>query len=115
MEIKIYGILSCEKIRKFFALFEEHEMEYQFIDLRKNPPDVEKIEEWEEFLGELPINRRGTTYKDIRKHFDKAERKEQIKLIQQHVACIERPILEIDGVVVAVGGRPERLFVELFS
>ncbi len=114
MAIKMYGILSCEKIRKFFSLFEEYEIEFEFIDLKKNPPTVEKIEEWEAFLGELPINRRGTTYKDFKKKFESAERAEKIKMMQQNVPCIERPILERDGEVIAVGGRPERLFVDLF-
>lgn len=114
MSVKVYGIESCDKIRKLFALFDEHEIEYQFVDLRKNPPTEEQITAWEEFAGDMPINRRGTTYKSFKKKFDSATRPEQVKMMLQSVACFERPIIERDGEVIAVGGRPERLLFELF-
>ncbi|MCK5883378.1 MAG: hypothetical protein KAG61_06800 [Bacteriovoracaceae bacterium] len=115
MDLVVYGIRSCEKIRKLKELFEKHEVEFEFIDLLKNPPSLEKLAEWTNYLGELPINKRGATYKKMRKKFDKLEEDEQIKLMLKDVAIIERPIIEYEGEVVGIGGRPERIFKVLFS
>ncbi len=114
MDLIVYGIRSCEKIRKLFEMFEKHEIEFEFVDLIKTPPTIEKIEEWADFYGELPINKRGATYKKMRKKFDQLSEEDQIKVMLKNVAIIERPIIEYEGEVVGIGGRPERIFKVLF-
>lgn len=114
MDLIVYGIQSCEKIRKFFALFEKHDIEFTFVDLIKSPPSAEKVEEWIDFYGELPINTRGATYKKMRFKFDKMDDKTKLNTAIKTVALFERPIIEYEGEVVCIGGRPERIFKELF-
>lgn len=114
LEIILYGIKSCEKIRKFFNLFEKFGVEFTFVDLLKTPPSREKVSEWTEFYGELPINTRGASYKKIKKFFDKYDEKKKLDTALKNVALFERPILEHQGEVVCIGGRPERIFKELF-
>lgn len=60
--IKIYGIKNCDTIKKTLRWFESNNLEYQFIDYKKQPPEEPLARDFINTLGwETVINKRGTT------------------------------------------------------
>lgn len=107
---KIYGIYNCDKIKKIKELLEREEIEFEYIDYKNFTPSVEKIQEWGDFYGELPVNKRGTVYKKIKKQYETSEYDDQVNLMIKNKSCILRPIVEsTSGEILAIGGRPERI------
>ncbi len=44
--MKIYGIKTCGSVRKALKFFKDNNIEYEFIDLKKEPVGKEKIVSW---------------------------------------------------------------------
>ena len=44
--ITIYGIKNCDSVKKAFRFFNEHSLEYTFIDFKISPVDKNKITQW---------------------------------------------------------------------
>ena len=111
--IKIYGIKNCDTIKKTLKWFEAHNVEYQFIDYKKEPP-TEALAAT--FLNAHPwdvvINKRGTTWRKL----DDATKSQMdstlaIETIVQAPSIIKRPIIENNGNIWI--GYDETVFKEL--
>jgi Spx/MgsR family transcriptional regulator len=93
--MKIYGIKNCGSVQKAFKFFNEHNIEYEFIDLKKIDITLNEIEHW---LKSLPIskllNTKGTKYKTL-KLKDKNLNDDDIKdwMCKENL-IIKRPIIE---------------------
>jgi arsenate reductase (glutaredoxin) len=115
MEFKIYGIYNCDKIAKMKELFEKYEIPYEYLDYKKYKPDIDKIKQWADFLGDLPINKRGTIYKQNKRTFEKLDEAGQIDFIINNRSCIMRPIVECGDEVLSVNARPERAMIAVLE
>lgn len=92
--IKIYGISSCDTVRKARKWLEAEGVEYDFHDLRSDGVPADDLEKWADAVGwEVLLNRRSTTFRNL----DDAEKKDidqakALHLMQAHPTMIKRPV-----------------------
>jgi arsenate reductase len=91
---KIYGIKNCDTVKKALKFMDASDSEYEFVDFKKIPPTKEDIKRWQEVFGDLPVNKRGTTFRKIKEEWEKATEAGRIKLLLENTSAIKRPIAE---------------------
>ena len=101
--MKVYGIKNCDTVKKALKKLDANEVEYEFIDFKKVSPTKELILNAKSFLGELPVNKRGTTFRKFKEEYEGASEAKQIKLLIDNSSAIKRPLLEVKGKITAVG------------
>jgi arsenate reductase len=101
--IKLYGIPHCDTVKKARAFLDARNISYDFIDFKKCLPREEDILRWETALGELPVNKKGITYKRLRTQFEVLNDKDRVSFIQQNSSLIKRPILEKCSAMIIFG------------
>ena len=92
--IQIYGIKNCDTVKKALVYLNDHDVNYQFIDFRKNPISQQVLIKMVESVGwELLINKRSTTYRSLSE-----EEKTNINydLVLKLPTLIKRPVLVQD-------------------
>ena len=60
---KMFAIANCDTVKKARIFLETKKVDYEFVDFKKVKPTKDQIKRWAEFYGELPVNKKGTTYK----------------------------------------------------
>lgn len=95
----LYGINNCDTIKKTRALLTESGIEFDFHDYKKLGCSRELIQKFlQHFSYKELVNTRGTTW---RKLPDSAKENltvsSAIKLMNEEVSLIKRPILESNG------------------
>lgn len=103
----MFAIPHCSTVKKARAFLEQHKIDYTFIDFKKNPPTRAQIQAWSAFSGELPINKRGQTYRKYKDQYDALSLPEQIDFIIANTSLIKRPVLTQEGSVIALGFNEE--------
>jgi arsenate reductase (glutaredoxin) len=104
----IYGIKSCDTMKKARTWLDDHGVEYTFHDYKASGIDREYLKKWCKALGwEIVLNKAGTTFKKL-PDADKENLTEAkaIKLMLSQPSMIKRPILE-HGKQVLAGFKPE--------
>ena len=102
----IYGIKNCSTMKKAFAYLDEQGLEYNFVDYKKQGPSLDDLARWSKGFGELPVNKRGTTYRKIKTDYETANDAEKSALLLENTSAIKRPILEGNGTLLK-GFEPE--------
>jgi arsenate reductase len=92
----LYGIRTCDTVRKARRWLEEHGVDYRYHDLRRDGLDAARLDAWIADLGWDPlINRRGTTWRQLpeaaRESLDAAGAR---TLMLAHPALLKRPLIE---------------------
>lgn len=109
MPITIYGIKSCDTMKKVFTWLKDHGVAHAFHDYKASGVERAKLEAWCKSVGwEVLLNRAGTTFRKL----PEAERegiteKKAIALMQAQPSMIKRPVLELGGGKLLVGFKPE--------
>ena len=99
----IYGIKSCDTMKKARAWLDAHKIAYSFHDYKASGIDKAKLESWVEKLGwETVLNRAGTTFKKL-PDADKEglTAKKAVTLMLSQPSMIKRPMLEHKGKLLA--------------
>lgn len=115
---KIYGVKNDEYQQKLLDILDSAEIEYQFYDFREFPPDKDQIIIWAEFLGEdFPLNLRSSFFKKNKKKFEKlASFEQKVLWLGKNYHALAKPIIEDEGgEILSIGGRPERLAIDIFG
>ncbi len=47
----VYGIKTCGSVKKALKFFKDNNIEYEFLDFKKDSAGCEKIDEWVEKVG----------------------------------------------------------------
>ncbi len=107
--IKVYGIKTCDTVRKALKFLRERGVAFEFVDLKKEPVDCDTIDRWLEKveIGTL-FNRRGTKYRTLKLkelNLDEAGMREW--LCKENL-LIKRPVIETEEGELVVGFDPER-------
>jgi Spx/MgsR family transcriptional regulator len=108
MPVTIYGIKTCETMRKARTWLEAHRIDYAFHDLKAGGIAPDQLEAWSREVGwETLINRTGTTFRKLPAEV-KAEldADKAIRLMLEQPSMIKRPVLDAGGRLV-VGFKPE--------
>ncbi len=111
--ISMFAIPNCDTVKKARMFLEENNIDYEFIDFKKVPPTAAQIKAWGEYLGELPINKKGTTYRKYKEHYEALGMSEKIDFIIANTSLIKRPVLVENGKTIALGFNEEQ-YNELF-
>ncbi len=107
MQYTLYGIPNCDTVKKTKKALEARGVEFEFIDFKKAPPTKELLKRWGEFLGELPVNKRGTTFRALKAAWEEGSEASRLKLLSENPSAVKRPILEARGKVLMMGHEPE--------
>lgn len=102
-DFRLFGIPNCDTVKKARNFLDSKNIEYEFMDFKKNPPTSSDIARWKSFTKAWPVNSRGPTYRKIRELFEAANDEQKMKLLVENSSAIKRPILEKNGIVLAVG------------
>ena len=109
MSRTLYGIKSCDTMKKARAWLDEHEIAYDFHDYKVAGIDRDRLERWSKAVGwEVLLNRAGTTFRKL-PDADKQglDADKAIGLMLKQPSMIKRPVLELDKGKVVVGFREE--------
>lgn len=108
MTVTIYGITTCDTVRKARAWLDQRGTAYRFHDFRKDGLDAARLAGWLDTLGwEAVLNRAGTSFRAL-PEADKAglDRDGAARLILANPTLVKRPVLEAEGKVL-VGFKPD--------
>ena len=106
--ITIYGIKSCDTMKKARSWLDAHKIAYVFHDYKAAGIERGVLEGWASQVGwETLLNRQGTTFKKLpdasKAGLDKAK---AIGLMLAQPSMIKRPVLDVGGKL-TVGFKPE--------
>ena len=102
MSVELWGLKNCDACKKALKWLEAESLEHKFHDLRKDPPNGERLAHWLEALGsDKLLNRRGTTWRKLEADQQALAETEAgaLSLITEHDALMKRPIWEVSGLV----------------
>jgi arsenate reductase len=111
----IYGIKSCDTMKRARTWLEGHKVDYDFHDYKSAGIDRAVLEGWVGKVGwEILLNRAGTTFKKL-PDADKEgiTEKKAIALMLAQPSMIKRPVLEAKRKL-TVGFKPEE-YEKLFA
>lgn len=112
--ISMFAIPNCDTVKKARNFLEQHNIDYEFIDFKKKPPTKAQLQAWTDYLGELPINKKGMTYRKYKDQYETLTLQEKIEFIIANSSIIKRPVLVQDGKTIALGFNEEH-YKELLS
>ncbi|MCW8398942.1 Spx/MgsR family RNA polymerase-binding regulatory protein [Legionella sp. PATHC038] len=101
--ISMFAIPNCDTVKKARTFLENNKIAYEFIDLKKIPPTKAQIQAWGEYLGELPVNKKGTTYRKYKDNYEALNMAEKVDFIIANPSLIKRPVLVQNGKTIALG------------
>lgn len=99
--ITVYGIKSCDTVRKALKWLEAEGIEHCFHDFRVDGLEAETLQRWVDTLGwESVLNKRSTTWKNL-PDADKNELNaaHAIRLMVTHPTLVKRPVFESESVI----------------
>ncbi len=106
--MKLYGIKTCDTVRKARKYLKEHGIDYTFVDMRAIPVGCETIDRW---LEQVPIetlfNKRGTTYRKLGLGEMDLDESGMREWLCKENTLIKRPVIETDDGRVIVGFDPQ--------
>ena len=111
----LYGIKSCDTMRKARTWLEEHGIAYQFHDYKTQGLDPARLQKWVAQVGwEKFLNKAGTTFRKL-PEADKINLTEEraCALMLAQPSLVKRPVLETPKGV-EVGFKPE-VYSEFFK
>ena len=113
--IRVFGISNCDKCREAKKWLEKQEIDFEFIDFRKQALAIADIQRWIESIGQNDLlNRRGTTWRalpdEVKENFEKLD---VVNIILEKPTLIKRPVFETrEGLLL---GFSSRVIKELMS
>jgi len=104
----LYGISNCNTVKKAKDWLEEHHIEYQFHDYRKQGLTAELLESFEATLGwEKLLNKQSTSWRKLTDEQKKSVSKESaMEYMLETPTLVKRPVLDT-GEKMIVGFKAE--------
>ncbi|MEQ8302865.1 MAG: ArsC family reductase [Cyclobacteriaceae bacterium] len=102
----VYGIKNCNTVKSALDWLKKKKIEFEFHDYKSKGVSASKLKEWHKQVGwEALVNKKGMTW---RKLDEKAKSKvtnlnAAIELMTSQTSVIKRPLIEVNGRVVALG------------
>ena len=105
-KIIFYSYLKCSTCRKAAKWLESRDLEFQLIDIVKEPPLVNylnlALEQYSDDKKRI-FNTRGKAFKTLDLDIDRLSKEEIIKLLLNDCKLIKRPFLIYEGTKVILG------------
>ena len=92
----IYGIKTCDKVKKAVSWLQNNGVEYQYVDLRSKTFDNSKVDDWLRQVGsEQLLNKKSRTWRNLDESITSNLQDSYIlSLLVEYPTLIKRPILE---------------------
>ncbi len=107
--MKIYGIKTCDTVRKALKYLDNKGIEYEFVDMKKHPIDCDTIDRWLSSGADINtlFNKRGTKYRLLKLKELNLNEEDMREWLCKENLLIKRPVLEMDDGKVLVGFKEE--------
>ena len=93
--IILYGVPTCQKIRKTKALLEELNVEYQFVNVKKTPISEEELRNIVNQLGlQNVVNSKGPTYRKLGLKDKNLDDEALFQILLKEQGMITRPLIK---------------------
>jgi Spx/MgsR family transcriptional regulator len=101
--MRLYGIKTCGSVRKAIKFFKENDIEFEFMDFRKDAVGQEKIDAWLQKVSiDKLFNNKGAKYRTLKLKELNLNDDEKSKWLAKENMLIKRPVIEYkDKVIVA--------------
>lgn len=99
MNVELYGIPSCDTVKKARAWLAAEGVAHGFHDYKKEGVDPARLARWADVAGwEALLNTRGTTFRKL-SDAERADidRDKALALMAAHPSLIKRPVAEHEG------------------
>jgi arsenate reductase len=109
----IYGIKTCNSVKKAIKFCKENNLAYTFHDFRVEPLDTSKIDFFIEHIDvNLLFNSRGTKYKDLKLKDLNLDEQGKIQWLKKENMLLKRPVIEYNNN--ALCAFDEQLYIKTF-
>ena len=97
----LYGIKTCGSVKKAIKFFKDNGIEFEFVDIKKEPVSKEKIEGWLKKVSiDKLFNSRGTKYRTLKlKDLNLNDEGKKEWLAKENL-LIKRPVIEYNDDVI---------------
>lgn len=102
----LYGITSCDTVKKARAWLDEAGIAYRFHDFKKSGVPDDDLARWIEAVGwERLVNRQGTTWRKLDPAVQSrvTDAASAAALMREQSSVIKRPVIDWDSGAVTVG------------
>ena len=102
----VYGIKNCNTVKNALEWLNKNKIEFTFHDYKKSGVTDAKLKDWIKQVGwESLVNKRGTTWKQLDDSVKESviNQTAAIALMKEKTSVIKRPLIEVDGKVIALG------------
>jgi len=97
--IDVYGVSTCDKIKKTLSLLNRNKIDHNFINVRKNPIDRETLSHAVSQLGlDIILNRKGMLYRKLGLKDKNLSEKQLFEELYNEQGMIKRPLIKKKGV-----------------
>ena len=111
--IKVYGIKTCNSVRNALKFFKDNNIEVEFSDIRKEPPEAQKITSWVDKAGiDIAFNNKGTKYRTLKLKELNLDDEGKLQWLIKEPMLLKRPVIEYDDKVLI--GFNEETYKETF-
>ncbi|MDX1808070.1 MAG: arsenate reductase family protein [Sulfurospirillaceae bacterium] len=109
----VYGIKTCGSVKKALNFFKEHNIDYEFVDFKKESVDIDKIQSWlKKTTVDKLFNKKGTTYRKLGLKELSLGDEDKIKWLAKENMLIKRPVIEYKDQIIV--GFDENQYIEVF-
>ncbi len=106
MALLVYGIKSCDTVRKARRWLDAHDAPHTFVDLRATPPDAAEVGRWVASVGTKPLrNTSGGAYRALPDAKTQWTDAQWVEAFAAEPMLLKRPVIVRDGTAVQVGFR----------
>lgn len=97
--ITVHGIKNCDTVKKSLKWLDNHNVAYQFRDVRAEPLSVDEVQQWlQQIDADKLVNKRSTSWRQLDeadKQLDDATKTAQ--LIAANPTLFKRPLVVADN------------------
>lgn len=98
--LHLIGINNCDKVRATKNWLKEKNVDFEFIDLKKEPLSRHEIVELKDKVGlDVLVNKRGTTWRKLGLADQDLSENELVEALEANQSMIKRPVLLKDDAV----------------
>jgi len=98
MSFKVYGIKTCNSVRSALKFFKDNNIEVEFCDLRKDPPNSDEVKFWVDKAGiDIVFNNKGKKYRDLKLKELNLDDQGKFEWLCKEPMLVKRPVVVYDN------------------
>ncbi|MDO7253641.1 arsenate reductase family protein [Helicobacter cappadocius] len=114
--MRLFGIKNCGSVKKARDFLDSRNIDYEFIDLKIQKPQISDIKKWIDKKGiDVVLNSKGSTYKKLGLKNLNLDLSAKIGYCHDNPLLLKRPIIDDFGNDNVVVGFDEAKYKEIFN